>query len=186
MIKILVSTIFVLMAFVASFGICTTQADQPDISYMSQSQVQSANRIYGMVEHVSDGDTIIVMTKYGERIKVRLYAIDAPEKAQPYGPQSTGILKNIVLNHHVALNVINTDRYGRKVAIVYVDGEDVNAMMIKLGAAWHYRYYDRSSNYNYYEKLESDARNGRKGLWNRDNPTPPWQYRKLMRELGRK
>ena len=38
----------------------------------------------GKVVHVADGDTITVL-KDGKRIKVRLYGIDTPEKAQWYG-----------------------------------------------------------------------------------------------------
>lgn len=141
--------------------------------------------LYATVVHVADGDTITVKTKNGEKLKVRFYGIDAPEKAQPYGPQSTGILKNLILNKNVNIVVNNTDRYGRKVAWVYFDKQDINAEMIRLGAAWHYKYYDKSSKYQQYEDLESYARKNRKGLWNKNNPTPPWDYRKAEREKGK-
>ena len=193
MFKLFLSLIAVLMVFISSFGTLHVQAQQLNKfdEDASNELLLSANAaysslVYGMVEHVSDGDTIVVRTKSGEKLKVRFYAIDAPEKAQPYGPQSTGILKNLVLNRYIALDVINTDRYGRQVAVVYLDRQDINAEMIKLGAAWHYRYYDKSSNYNYYERLEQEARANRRGLWNRDYPTPPWDYRKMMRQQNGK
>ncbi len=189
MFKLFLSLIAVLMVYISSLGTPHVQAQQlnkfdegPSNEIRLSTNEVYSKLVYGMVEHVSDGDTIVVRTKSGERLKVRFYAIDAPEKAQPYGPQSTGILKNLVLNRYVALDVINTDRYGRQVAVVYLDRQDINAEMIKLGAAWHYRYYDKSSNYNYYEKLEQEARANRRGLWNREYPTPPWEYRKMMRQ----
>ena len=64
-------------------------------------------KLYASVVHVSDGDTITVQTKTGEKHKIRFYGIDAPEKAQPYGPQSTGILKNLVLNKNVDIVIFN-------------------------------------------------------------------------------
>lgn len=150
-----------------------------------ETKAVDATSIYASVVHVADGDTITVKTKNGEKIKVRFYGIDAPEKAQPYGPQSTGILKNLILNKNVKIVVNNTDRYGRKVAWVYLEKQDINAEMIRLGAAWHYKYYDKSSKYQQYEDLESYARKNRKGLWNKNNPTPPWDYRKAEREKGK-
>ena len=193
MFKLFLSIFAVLMVYVSSFGTSYVQAQQfnklDDVSFELVSLSRKdrfSSLIYGSVEHVSDGDTIVVRAKSGEKIKVRLYAIDAPEKAQPYGPQSAGVLKNLVLYRYIALDVINTDRYGRQVAVVYLDRQDINAEMIKLGAAWHYRYYDKSSNYNYYEKSEQLARANCRGLWNRDCPTPPWEYRKMMREQSRK
>lgn len=193
MIKSLGYALVVLMVYLSSFGMPYVQAQQfnkYDVGVPNELKLSAnaaySNLVYGMVEHVSDGDTIVVRTKSGEKLKVRFYAIDAPEKAQPYGPQSTGILKNLVLNQYIALDVINTDRYGRQVAVVYLDRQDINAEMIKLGAAWHYRYYDKSSNYNYYERLEQEARANRRGLWNRDYPTPPWDYRKIMRQQNGK
>ena len=41
----------------------------------------------GKVVHVADGDTITVQ-RDGKRVKVRLYGIDTPEKAQWYGQKA--------------------------------------------------------------------------------------------------
>ena len=37
------------------------------------------------VQRVVDGDTVHVINKAGEKFKVRLTGIDAPEKNQPFG-----------------------------------------------------------------------------------------------------
>lgn len=142
------------------------------------------NRIYGKALHVSDGDTIIFQPAQGEKFKIRMYGIDAPEKSQPYGPQSTGILKSLILNEKLNVEIFNTDRYGRKVAKIYVGKQDINAEMLRLGAAWHYRYYDKSSSYQQYEDLEKYARQNRKGLWHRNNPMPPWEYRQRSQRIA--
>ena len=197
MLKIFCSLLLMLMLTVAGCS-ASSSSNRPADSSKPQTTTQTATnssatgehknisphagRIYGRAVHISDGDTIVFQSQNGEKFKVRLYAIDAPEKAQPYGPQSTGILRNLIGQEVINLQIINTDRYGRKVCRIYVNNQDINAEMVKLGAAWHYKYYDKSSDYDRYDQLERNARAGHKGLWNRNNPTPPWEYRKAMRE----
>lgn len=183
--QVVFAIIVTVLLAVFSFGGDAFSSVAKDISTefkQAVAQNDTKNRIYGRALYVSDGDTITFQTKQGEKFKIRMYGIDAPEKAQPYGPQSTGILKNLILNETLNVEIFNTDRYGRKVAKIYVGKQDINAEMIRLGAAWHYRAYDKSSSYQQYEDLEKYARQNRKCLWNRDNPTPPWEYRKAMRE----
>ena len=47
----------------------------------------SAEQFTGKVVGISDGDTINVLRE-GKAVKVRLYGIDAPEKAQAFGTQA--------------------------------------------------------------------------------------------------
>lgn len=136
----------------------------------------------GKVVHVADGDTITVETAAIAKLKVRLYGIDAPEKAQPYGPQAAGIMKQLVLGKEIKLEVQGTDRYGRKLARVYCDGVDINAKMLEQGAAWHYKRYDTSYKFQAYAELEQRAQKAKKGLWNREKPVAPWDYRKSVKK----
>ncbi|MCQ2373564.1 MAG: thermonuclease family protein [Phascolarctobacterium sp.] len=184
MLRISLSLLSVLIFFVAGCSIGESYFGPKSVStYTNTTNKNLTSRVI----HVSDGDTIIMLAPDGGKVKVRLYGIDAPEKAQPYGPQAAGILKNLILNQVVTIDTINVDRYGRYVAKVFYNRQDINAEMIRLGAAWHYRYYDKSPSYMQYEELERYARVNRRGLWNRDNPTPPWEYRKRIREQqGRK
>lgn len=169
---------FACLVLFFSFSIATIANAANDIASVRRYRHQE---VYGQVVHVSDGDTLILQTAQGEKFKLRLYAIDAPEKAQPYGPQSTGILRNLIGNKYIRSYVEDIDRYGRMVARVYYDRQDINAEMVRLGAAWHYKAYDKSGSYQKYADLELFARNNHKGLWNRENPLPPWEYRRLIR-----
>jgi micrococcal nuclease len=49
----------------------------------------------GKVVSVTDGDTIKVL-KAGKQVKVRLAAIDTPEKGQPYGQAAKKFTANLV------------------------------------------------------------------------------------------
>jgi len=54
-------------------------------------------------------------------------------------------------------------------------GRSFNREMVRSGYAWWYRKYapgDREL-----ERLESEAREAKRGLWSQPNPTPPWDWR---------
>ena len=102
-----------------------------------------AATITGMVVSVADGDTITVLDTSQTQHKIRLGGIDAPEKAQPYGKQSKQSLSDMVFGKTVTVDTGKTDRYGREVGKVLVDGMDANLEQLKKGLAWHYKAYQR-------------------------------------------
>jgi len=59
-------------------------------------------------------------------------------------------------------NWSGSGRYGRTVGRVYVGSEDVNAEMVKQGAAWVYRKYAKDPSLY---RLEEQAKAARRGLW---------------------
>jgi endonuclease YncB( thermonuclease family) len=76
--------------------------------------------------------------------------------------------------------VEDTDRYGRSVGRVRVGGRDVNAEMVRRGAAWVYVRYNRDPAL---VPLEAEARAARRGLWalpEAERP-PPWEWRAARR-----
>ena len=74
---------------------------------------------------------------------------------------------------------VTVDRYGRIVGRVYVDGLDVNAVLVRGGYAWVYRKY--SDDAELYD-MEAGARKYRRGLWAHLNPIPPWEWRRGRRK----
>jgi len=124
---------------------------------------------------VHDGDTVTVLDGR-EQVRVRLACIDAPEQGQAFGSRARQALAARVMRRHVALAVIDRDDYGRTVARVLLDGEDVNLAMVRAGLAWHYRYHcpdDRAL-----AAAEAEARAERRGLWADARPLPPWDWRR--------
>ena len=100
----------------------------------------------GRAVGVSDGDTLTILDDRKQQIKVRLAEIDTPESAQPYGSRAKQVLSRLVFGETVNVKVRDTDRYGRKIGRVYTDDIDVNAEMVRLGAAWVYRKYASDQN----------------------------------------
>jgi micrococcal nuclease len=126
------------------------------------------------IKRIVDGDTVHVFHQ-DETYKVRLIEIDAPERNQPYGRDSTNYLKFLLKEGKVDVEISGTDRYGRKLGRLYWKGRDINRAMVNAGYAWVYDDYviDRS----FYEN-QSKARKLKKGLWKDSNSIPPWEWRK--------
>lgn len=81
------------------------------------------------------------------------------------------------------METTTTDRYGRTVGRVYVEGRDVNAALVTAGAAWVYRQYSRDPRLL---ALEAEAKTASRGLWGLPEAqrTPPWEWRRAQRSGG--
>ena len=157
---------------------------------------------------VLDGDTVLVKRASG-LLKIRLAEIDAPEKAQTFGETSKRSLSNMVMGKQVKIVSQTMDQYGRMVAHLSVNGQDVNAEQIRRGMAWAavgWRQSRRAptgaplaGDYSNFESLaasyqslrdpvhsnkalialQNEAKQVPRGLWAQNDPTPPWEWRKL-------
>jgi endonuclease YncB( thermonuclease family) len=136
--------------------------------------VGASEALEGRVVGVHDGDTVTLLIESNRQIKVRLAQIDAPESDQAYGQRSKQSLADMVFNKTIRVDVETTDKYGRTVGTIYVDGLDANKEQIKRGMAWVYRQYLHDQSLL---PLEEEARRAKAGLWADPNPMPPWEYR---------
>jgi endonuclease YncB( thermonuclease family) len=133
----------------------------------------------GKAEKISDGDTITLLTNDYERIKVRFYGIDAPEKKQPSGPQATEALKRLIDGRELTVEEVDTDRYSRVVGLVRLGDQLINLTLIEEGWAWLYPNYCRIKDVcQAMAQAEKTAQSQAAGLWRDQNPVPPWRWRK--------
>ena len=135
--------------------------------------------LLGRVIRVLDGDTIELLTAQRESIRIRLNAIDAPEKSQAYGQRSRKYLDDMVHGRNVRVQYTSKDRYGRVLGDIYVGEELINLKMVEAGLAWHYVMF--AKDHTAMAKAEVEARTARRGLWQEPHPIPPWEYRKQSR-----
>lgn len=126
---------------------------------------------------VADGDTFTVADADGTRTRIRLLGIDAPEAARDGVPadcgarEATDALRGLVAG--AALTVTGdpvsdeTDRFGRRLAYVTADGEDVALALVTAGMAeaWYPAGEPRPTRFGEYQGAEADARAARSGLW---------------------
>ena len=86
---------------------------------------------------IGDGDSISVLER-GQKLKVRLAYIDAPETAQaPFGVASRNQLKALLpIGSTMSLRIQAVDRYGRTVAEVIGNKGPINLAMVQSGQAF--------------------------------------------------
>ena len=134
---------------------------------------------------VADGVTITVLTPDNRRIKIRLYGIDCPERRQAFGKSARQATSDAVYGKNVDVWPIETDRYGRTVAVVSPvagHGDSLNLILVRTGMAWVYPQYCKSDAICApLRAAETEARERHLGLWEDKDPIPPWEWRKTHR-----
>ena len=133
---------------------------------------------------IIDGDTIILNSE-----KIRFYGIDTPEIKQTCtnnigqtyscGVKAALELKKILSSRKVSCIKKTKDRYKRSISICYVDGKDINSLMVKKGWALAYRKYSKK-----YVKDEVIAKSNKAGMWSGDF-IAPWKWRRLKNKKVR-
>ena len=155
-----------LLSFLLIFSVCTASASKI---------------LQGKVVSVADGDTITVLDAEKTQHKIRLQGIDAPEKAQAFGAKSKQALYEMVHGKTVQVSFEKSDKYGRILGKVLLDGQDICHQQIKAGLAWHYKKYQNQqplADRDAYSASETAAKNKKLGLWSDLRPVAPWDFRK--------
>lgn len=154
-----------LMSILAAAAAGLFVAVRPDSPGEAAPPTQRGERIRedGAVR-VVDGDTLNI-----GKARIRLYGIDAPERAQRCtkqgrsylcGREATLALRRMVGNARPICTERDRDSYGRSVAICTVAGRDLGQAMVVAGWAVAYSRYARD-----YEGAEARARAARAGMW---------------------
>lgn len=139
------------------------------------------------VVDVSDGDTILVERHTdGERVKIRLFGIDTPERAQAYGEMARAFVIKNALYQQVEIKPMHTDRYGRLVAVVFLPcGQamqiSLQVALLKAGLAWVWPKYCKDC--KDWKIVQREAQQQRIGLWIDADPVEPWAWRCGIRGL---
>jgi len=131
------------------------------------------------VIHIADGDTVTV-SDGREQFRIRLAEIDCPELNQPWGNAAKQLTATAIAHQVVHVVGQGSDRYGRLIAhITEPDGTDLNAALVAAGLAWHYTRYSTST---LLHRLERQAQDQHRGLWQDAAPVPPWDWRRMCPE----
>jgi endonuclease YncB( thermonuclease family) len=138
-----------------------------------------AETLTGKVVGVHDGDTLTLLVAGNQPVKVRLAGIDAPELDQAYGQQAKQALSALAFGQEVKVDGSGPDKYGRTLGTVWVGTVNVNAELVKQGAAWVYRKYPHDPQLLV---LEVQAQTTKQGLWalQADQRCPPWDWRRKV------
>ena len=129
------------------------------------------------VTRVFDGDTVWVKPLAGGPYrKLRLDGIDAPEICQRDGTAARDALAGRVLRQVVQVRVHASDTYGRGLARLTHQGDDINGWLVQRGWAWSYRWRTGDGPY---AALEERAREARQGLFAHPAAQTPRDFRRV-------
>lgn len=143
---------------------------------------QPPQLLEGICVGVSDGDSLHLELPDGERVRVRLYGIDAPEKDQECALAARKKLGKLIYDKEIRVEVLDVDKYGRYVGKVYAGARYVNRYMLKEGLAWHYKHY--AADDELLAEAEARAKAAGRGIWATESPCRPRIFRREQRKEG--
>ena len=143
---------------------------------------QPPQLLEGICVGVSDGDSLHLELPVGERVRVRLYGIDAPEKDQECALAARKKLGKLIYDKEIRVEVLDVDKYGRYVGKVYAGARYVNRYMLKEGLAWHYKHY--AADDELLAEAEARAKAAGRGIWSTESPCRPRIFRSEQRKEG--
>ncbi len=122
------------------------------------------------VIRIVDGDTIVIE---GNK-KLRYIGINTPESVDPRRPvqclanEASQRNKELVEGKLVTLekDVSETDKYGRLLRYVYVDGVMINKQLVQEGYALASAYPPDVKHQSELKEAENEARENKRGMWN--------------------
>lgn len=135
------------------------------------------------ITDIVDGDSLRGRLD-GERVKteLRLWGIDSPEWNQLYGDEAKRYLKKRILRKNVSYASRGRDRYDRLFVIIYEQSSNgklsINEELVANGFAWVYKRFCNEAQCEQWLKSQEKAEKQREGLWVREEPVPPWQFKK--------
>jgi micrococcal nuclease len=116
--------------------------DSLTVNYLTDSDSVS-------VERIIDGDTIVAGNQ-----TVRLLGINTPERGERYYSEAKEFLENEISNKTIQLifGKDKKDRYGRTLAYVFFNGENINLKLVENGFASYYFPSGKDVYYNDFKK----------------------------------
>lgn len=89
--------------------------------------------------YVVDGDTVDLVIDVGFNLttkqRIRLLGINTPERGQAGYSEAKEYLTSRLLDKDVIIETYKTDDFGRYLGTIFIDGEDINFVMLEMGFA---------------------------------------------------
>jgi endonuclease YncB( thermonuclease family) len=139
-------------------------------------QAGAAQAWRGTVTRVSDGDTLWVRPAAGGKpVKLRIDGIDAPEICQAGGHAARAALAQRLRGHRLEVEPRRKDDYGRTVAVLRLNGEDLGGWLVSHGHAWSSGFGREGGRY---AAQQQGAQAAGRGLFADRTALAPWLFRK--------
>jgi endonuclease YncB( thermonuclease family) len=147
------------------------------ISFAASNHVNAAS-LTGKVTEVNDGDELTVFN-LNRPVRIKLIGMDAPEMDQAFGTIAKQHLADLVFDKIVVVEYLGIGHRNSLIGRVLLNNSDINAQMIRDGAAWfdpRYKSQLSDTQNEIYYQSELAARNEKRGLWQSGNAVAPWEF----------
>lgn len=133
----------------------------------------------GRVVSVRGPDLIRVSHPVKGVVTIMLYGVDAPENGQPFFKQAKKFVQKRLQGQEVDVLELETPQ---KIVtgVIVLDGININELVLKSGYGWVYKEFCDQDFCTEWLSYEEQARNNKKGLWQDDDPSPPWEWRRQL------
>lgn len=150
-------------------GLCWSLQAAAETASPAVSDMPEQVRVF----RVLDGDRLLVRTR-AHSLRVQLAGIDAPELDQPGGVGSQKLLEKMVTRKRVVIEAVGENTVGEPLVKMHWATHDINADMVRAGAAWVSPDGDADL-----RALQAEAQAKGLGIWAKDMPPaiPPWEWR---------
>lgn len=137
-----------------------------------------AEEFAGKCVGVIDGDTITVL-RQGVETKIRLEGVDCPEGGEPFSAKAKKFTSALVFGREVTVRASGSDRHGRTVGTVSVEGKDLALALVQAGLAKHDTRYSSDQKLAEAERI---AKAAEIGIWSL--PPPPSEVEPAVASKG--
>ena len=128
------------------------------------------------VVKVIDGNTVEILTVDNEVYRVMFKEVDSPELGQEFGEEAKLFTEKMLLKKKVIVEMKGKDMWGNRLAgITLKNGKNIEIELLEAGYAWHNTLKSKDENL---AELEKTTKEKKVGLWNDENPTAPWIFRR--------
>ena len=134
----------------------------------------SAAQSDGYVAYLDDVEAVYVQDGDTPQIAIRMFGIDTPESGQlcegrtgscyRCGQRATQVLSGL-LDGEGRYEFTGQSTYGRPVATIFIDGEDINLEMVRQGYAVVLEGFLPTDMRNIYLDAQTEARDAERGIW---------------------
>jgi endonuclease YncB( thermonuclease family) len=139
----------------------------------------------GKVVAITDS-TILQVLHHDQMVQIRLAGIACPVRGQPFWYRTKQFLTSLVMGKTVTGRVHNLDYDGSLMGeVILSDGRNLSQELVKAGLAWFYPKNSLAETSWTLQRLETEARTAKRGLWIDPHPLPPWEFQKYRENSKR-
>jgi len=123
------------------------------------------------VDRVTSGDALTAISASGDKLRVRLLGIDAPEiehdqrTVQPFAKEARDYLEHLIRGGRIKLEIYGKSRQAHLLAVLWRDQLNVNVLMVAMGYAEVPQDMACEAYCRELRLAEKRARRDRMGMW---------------------